>query len=62
MSYKIDGFGPSDLLSSTKDGARRVKVDVGSTGFFEARTFRISYEFSTENGNEIAAATYGEHR
>jgi len=57
VSYKIDGFGPSDLLSSTKDGTRRVKVDVGSTGFFEARTFRISYEFSTENGNEIATAT-----
>ena len=62
MSYKIDGFWPSDILSSTIEGTRRVKVDVGSTGFFEARTFRISYEFSTENGNEIAAATYGEHR
>jgi len=56
MSYTIDGFGPSDLLTSPKDGTRRVKVDVGSSGFFEARTFRISYEFSTQNGNEILNA------
>lgn len=26
MTYKIDGFGPNDLLTSEKEGLRRVKV------------------------------------
>lgn len=39
--YKVDDFGPSDLLTSDKPGFRRVQVDVGQTGFFEGRDFRL---------------------
>jgi len=49
---------PPQLFTATPDSRAsesRIQVDVGSTGFFEARTFRISYEFSEENSNEIAS-------
>ena len=51
---------PPQLFTATpaeRSSQSRVRVDVGSTGFFEARTFRISYEFSTQNGNEILNGT-----
>lgn len=32
----------SDLLTSRKAGFRRLRVDVGQTGFFEGREFRMS--------------------
>jgi hypothetical protein len=43
MTYTIPDFGPSDLLTSAREGTRRVRVDVAQTGFWEAREFRISY-------------------
>ena len=49
---------PPQLFTAAPDSRAsesRIQVDVGSTGFFEARTFRISYEFSEENSNEIAS-------
>lgn len=33
---------PSDLLTSDKEGFRRFQVDVGQTGLFEGREFRIA--------------------
>lgn len=50
MSYTIQDFGPNDLLTTAKEGTRRVKVDPAQTGFFEGREFRISYEFDIASG------------
>lgn len=51
MSYKIDGFGPSDLLTSDKEKIRRMQVDVGNTGFFDSREFRYFREFRIPPGS-----------
>lgn len=37
MTYTVQDFGPSDLLTSNRYKYRRVRVDVGQTGFFEGR-------------------------
>lgn len=37
---------PHDLYTSTEEGFRRLRVDVGQTGFFEGREFRTFKEFS----------------
>ena len=37
MTYTVPDFGPSDLITSAREGTRRVRVDVAQTGFFEAR-------------------------
>ena len=50
MAYTIPDFGPNDLLTTAKEGTRRVKVDPAQTGFFEGREFRISYEFDISSG------------
>jgi hypothetical protein len=44
-SYPVGGNGGimSDLLTSVFEGLRRLRVDVGRTGFWEAREFRISF-------------------
>ena len=46
MSYTIQDFGPSDLMTSQREGFRRVRVDVGQTGFWEGREFRSFIELS----------------
>lgn len=48
MSYTIPDFGPPDLLTSERLGTRRLRVDVGQTGFFERR------EFISSTGNKYA--------
>ena len=53
MTYTIPDFGPSDLLTSEKEGMRRVRVDVAQTGFFEGREFRTFYEFSIPSGQSV---------
>lgn len=35
-----------DLFTSNRVSTRRMRVDVGQTGFFERRVWRISYEFT----------------
>lgn len=50
MSYTIDQFGPSDLLTTAKENTRRVKTDEGSTAFFEAREFYAFKEFDIPAG------------
>lgn len=40
-TYTIPDFGPADLLTSEKEGFRRLRVDVGQTGLFEGREFRM---------------------
>jgi hypothetical protein len=50
MTYSIDQFGPSDLLSSKKEGPRRIKYEVGKTSFFESREFRVFKEFDIPAG------------
>ena len=50
MTYTVDQFGPSDLLTSKKEGTRRIKYDVGKTSFFEAREFRVFKEFDIPEG------------
>jgi hypothetical protein len=43
-TYTIPSFGPSDLLTSTREHIRRVQVDTGNTGFFDGREFRYFRE------------------
>ena len=50
MTYNIDQFGPSDLLTSKREGTRRIKYDVGKTSFFEGREFRIFKELDIPAG------------
>lgn len=45
-AYRIADFGPSDLLSSEKEGVRRLKVQEGSTAFSDGRAFRLPFEYS----------------
>lgn len=44
-TYTVPDFGPSDILTSKKEIIRRVQVDVGNTGFFDAREARYFREF-----------------
>lgn len=46
MTYTVPDFGPSDLLTSDKEGFRRVRVDQAQTSFFEGREFRIVRKIS----------------
>lgn len=55
MSYTIPDFGPSDLLTSKREGARRVRVDIGQTGFWENREFRLNEPITT--GGKIIRVT-----
>jgi hypothetical protein len=47
MTYTIPDFGPADLLTSGREGTRRVRVDVAQTGFFEGRERRSFKEWPT---------------
>lgn len=42
---------PADMYTSDKNNFRRLKVDVGQTGFFEGREFRTFFEFNIPAGN-----------
>ena len=46
MTWTVPDFGPSDLLTSEREKYRRVRVDVGQTGFFDGREFRTFKEIS----------------
>lgn len=50
MTWTIPDFGPADLLTSAREGTRRLRVDLGQTGFFEGREFRAFYEYSVPSG------------
>lgn len=52
-TYTIQDFGPADLLTSEREGYRRVRVDSGQTGFFEGREFRTFREFSIPTGQSL---------
>lgn len=49
MTYTIPDFGPSDLLTSSREGTRRLRVDVAQAGFFEGRVAPGVYYFVIEN-------------
>jgi len=54
--YTLPGL-PSDLLTTNNVGTRRLRVDVGQTGFFEGREFYTFQEFTIPaagGANEIA--------
>lgn len=53
MAFTIPDFGHSDLLTSAKEGIRRLRVDTGQTGFFERREFRISEELNIPSGTSL---------
>ena len=44
---------PHDLYTSNKEGFRRLRVDIGQTGFFEGREFRTFREFSIAAGETL---------
>ena len=52
-TYTIPDFGPADLLTSDRERFRRMRVDVGQTGFFEGREFRTFREFSIASGASL---------
>lgn len=52
-TYTIPSFGPADLLTSARERFRRVRVDMGQTGFFEGREFRTFREFSIATGQSL---------
>lgn len=41
MGAPLNGGSAADMVTSTEDGFRRYRVDVGQTGFFEGREFRM---------------------
>lgn len=47
MTYTIPDFGPSDLLTSEREGFRRLRADIAQTSFFEGREFRTFKYWST---------------
>ena len=53
MTYNINGFGPDDLLTGTKEGFRRIRVDQAQTGFFEGREFRTFAELDIPSGQSL---------
>lgn len=53
MTYNIKGFGPDDLLTGTKEGFRRLRVDQAQTGFFEGREFRAFAELDIPSGQSL---------
>ena len=53
MTWTIPDFGPADLLTSAREGTRRLRVDLGRTGFFEGREFRTFYEYSVPSGRSV---------
>jgi hypothetical protein len=58
VSFTIPDFGPSDLLTSAREGTRRVRVDVAQTGFFENRERRSFKEWATATtGTYVIRAT-----
>ena len=46
----LNGGMAGDMLTSAREGFRRVRVDVAQTGFFEGREFRSFLEFSLAAG------------
>lgn len=53
MTWTIPDFGPADLLTSAREGTRRLRADLGQTGFFEGREFRTFYEYSVASGQSV---------
>jgi len=49
--YKPDGY--NEILTSENLETARIPVDVGQTGFFERREFRISEELSIPTGTSL---------
>ena len=48
---------PRDLYTSDNEGFRRMRVDIGQTGFFEGREFRIFREFNIAAGETLVLKT-----
>lgn len=53
MSYSINNFGPSDILTSNKYAIRRLQVDQGNTGFFDGREFYFFREIEMSAGESL---------
>jgi len=50
VTYTVDQFGPNDLLTSKKEGTRRIKYETAKTSFFESREFRMFKDFDIPAG------------
>lgn len=60
MAYTIPDLGPSDLLTSGKEGLRRLKVEDDESAFYEGRQFRTFQDFTIPALTSIAIrATVG---
>ena len=53
MSYTVPDFGPSDLLTSSKVGLRRIAVDSQQTSFESNNQFRFHILFSALWGSDL---------
>ena len=40
MTYTIQDFGPSDVMTTAKEGSRRIKVEDGNSSFYEGQPSR----------------------
>ena len=49
----LNGGSAPDLMTSNQSGFRRYRVDVGQTGFFEGREFRMVRKVSVESGTPL---------
>lgn len=48
--YSLPGT-PSDLMTTDKDGTRRMKIETDSSAFYEGREFRAFKEFDIASGD-----------
>lgn len=49
----LNGGSAADMVTSSKTGYRRYRVDVGQTGLFEGREFRTFRELSIPTGQSV---------
>ena len=49
----LNGGSAPDLMTSNQSGFRRYRVDVGQTGFFEGREFRMVRKVSVASGTPL---------
>lgn len=60
MTYTLQDFGPADLLTSSKEGVRRVKIALPSEiiGGSQAITVQSFTEMNSKDGTQFEASVY----
>lgn len=50
FAERVDAYPPKKLMTDDDGDYARLRVDVGQTGFFAGREFRVNHEFSIASG------------